>query len=171
MTAKQTVGNTAPDGSLYITLTDGAGSLVSLSEVTDIVVGTTTLTSGTDTRILYDNAGVIGEKTTTGSGSVVLATTPTLTTPVIGAATGTSLATTGALTAFSGTAVPAGGAADKAFLISSTAHLGIYFGSGAPTVSAAKGSLYICTDGSTTNDRLYVNTNGTTGWTAVITAA
>jgi hypothetical protein len=41
-------------------------------------------------------AGVISDET--GSGSLVFATSPTLTTPVIGAATGTSLTTTGALT-------------------------------------------------------------------------
>lgn len=45
--------------------------------------------------------------TTTGSGSIVLATSPTLTTPAIGAATGTSLVVTGALT--SGVASSAAG--------------------------------------------------------------
>jgi hypothetical protein len=54
--------------------------------------------------------------------------------------------------------------------MSSTAALGVYFGSGAPTVSAAQGSLYIRTDGSSTSTRAYINTNGTTGWTAVTTA-
>lgn len=38
-------------------------------------------------------------------------------------------------------------------------------GAGAPTASAAQGSLYLRTDGSSTSTRLYVNTNGTTGWT------
>lgn len=47
----------------------------------------------------------------------------------------------------------------------------IFFGSGAPTASAAKGSLYLRTDGSTTNDRMYVNTDGATTWTNVVTAA
>jgi len=47
----------------------------------------------------------------------------------------------------------------------------VFFGSGVPTLSAAKGSLYLRTDGSTTNDRMYVNTNDSTTWTAVITAA
>jgi hypothetical protein len=59
----------------------------------------------------------------------------------------------------------------SAILISSTAGLGIYVGSGAPTVSAAKGSLYLRTDGSTTNDRAYINTNGSTTWTALTTVA
>lgn len=70
-----------------------------------------------------------------------------------------------------GVAVPAGGSSAAFVHVSSTAGLGIYFGSGAPTVSAAQGSLYIRTDGSSTSTRLYVNTNGTTGWTNVTTAA
>lgn len=68
-------------------------------------------------------------------------------------------------------AVPAGGSAAAFLGLSSTAALGVYFGSGLPTVSAAQGSLYIRTDGSSTSTRLYVNTNGTTGWTNVTTAA
>lgn len=51
------------------------------------------------------------------------------------------------------------------------AGIGIYSGSGAPTIAAAKGSLYLRTDGSTTNDRAYINTNGSTTWTALTTAA
>lgn len=80
-----------------------------------------------------------------------------------------SVSATGVVTADNNTAPVAGGAA--AFLATSTAGLGIYVGSGAPTVSAAQGSLYIRTDGSSTSTRLYVNTNGTTGWTNVTTAA
>lgn len=82
---------------------------------------------------------------------------------------GSSLSVTGNVTADSGTAPVAGGTA--AFLATSTAGFGIYFGSGAPTVSAAKGSLYLRTDGTTTNDRAYINTNGSTTWTALTTAA
>lgn len=48
--------------------------------------------------------------------------------------------------------------------------IGLYIGSGAPTVSAIKGSLYLRTDGSSTSTRLYVN-NGTTTWVAVTTAS
>ena len=48
-----------------------------------LTVGTTTITSGTSTRVLYDNAGVLGEMTTTGSGTVLaLATSPTFTTDI-----------------------------------------------------------------------------------------
>jgi hypothetical protein len=82
---------------------------------------------------------------------------------------GSTVSVPGNITADSGTAPVAGGAA--AFLATSTAGLGIYVGSGAPTVSAAQGSLYIRTDGSSTSTRLYVNTNGSTTWTNVTTAA
>lgn len=57
-----------------------------------LVVGTTTISSGTTTRILYDNAGVLGEYTLTGTGTVaVMQTSPTLITPVLGVATATSI--------------------------------------------------------------------------------
>lgn len=46
----------------------------------------------------------------------------------------------------------------------------ILAGTGAPTFSATKGSLYLNLTGSTTATRLYVN-NGTTTWIAVTTAS
>jgi hypothetical protein len=77
----------------------------------------------------------------------------------------------GAATILSGTAVPAGGTTGAGYKMSSTANLGIFFGSGAPTLNAAKGSLYLRTDGSATSDRMYINTDGATAWTPVITAS
>lgn len=47
----------------------------------------------------------------------------------------------------------------------------ILVGSGAPTMSAPKGSLFVRTDGSSTSTRLYINTNGSTTWTNLTTAA
>ena len=81
----------------------------------------------------------------------------------------TTVAATGNITADSGTAPAAGGM--LAFQMSSTAGLGIYVGSGAPTVSAAKGSLYLRTDGSSGTTRAYINTDGATTWTAINTVA
>lgn len=82
----------------------------------------------------------------------------------------TTVTATGTVTAKSASALVAGGAA--AFVGTSTAgSMGIYFGSGAPTVSAAKGSLYLRSDGSTTTSRAYINTDGATTWTAITTAA
>lgn len=69
------------------------------------------------------------------------------------------------------TAIPAGGSTGKGFLLSSTANFGIFFGSGAPTLSAARGSLYLRSDGSGAGDRLYINQDNGTTWTAVTTAA
>jgi subtilisin family serine protease len=81
----------------------------------------------------------------------------------------TTVTATGNVTADSATAPAAGGMA--AFLASSTAGLGVYVGSGAPTIAAAQGSLYLRTDGSSTSTRAYINTNGSTTWTAITTAA
>jgi len=55
-----------------------------------ITIGTTTITSGTTTRVLYDNAGVVGEYVVSGSGNVAMTTSPSFTTPALGVATGTS---------------------------------------------------------------------------------
>jgi hypothetical protein len=49
-----------------------------------LTVGTTTITSGTTTRVLFDNAGVLGEYTISGSGNVAMTTSPTFTTPALG---------------------------------------------------------------------------------------
>jgi len=77
----------------------------------------------------------------------------------------------GSITANMSTAIPAGGTTGAGLKVSSTANFGVFFGSSAPTLSAAKGSLYMRSDGTTTNDRMYVNTDGSTGWTAVTTAS
>lgn len=72
-----------------------------------------------------------------------------------------------------GTVVTAGGVTGVGLLMSSTStvNLGVFFGSGAPTIQAGWGSLYIRTDGSTTSTRLYVNSSGTAAWVAVTTAS
>lgn len=83
---------------------------------------------------------------------------------------GATTSVTGTVTARSGSALVAGGA--SVFIGTNTANsMGIYFGSGAPTVSAAQGSLYLRSDGNSTSTRAYVNTNGTTGWAAITTAS
>lgn len=76
---------------------------------------------------------------------------------------------TGIVYGITGTAITAGGV--QAFGATSTGTFGIYFGSGAPTVSAAKGSIYLRSDGSSTSTRLYVNSDGSTTWVAVTTAS
>lgn len=60
----------------------GAGGTVLYTTSTiPLTVGTTTIASGNNTRILYNNSGVLGEYTLTGTGTVVvMATSPTFTT-------------------------------------------------------------------------------------------
>lgn len=221
-----------------------------------VTIGTTTVTSGATTNILYNNAGVVGEYTLTGTGTVVaMKTSPTFITPVLGIAAGTSLALGGATigsnalavtgtaafggalnanstftsigstvlvaslainsgtgnvvmwngaqigwsssgavttastndTSFvraaaasistvstfkilSGTAIPAGGTAGTGYSFSSTANFGVFGGSGAPSLVAAQGSLYLRSDG-TSITRAYINTDGSTGWTALVSVA
>ncbi len=71
---------------------DGSGNITITAAASSIVVGTTTISSGTSTRILYDNAGTLGEYTITGSGTVVaMATSPSFTTPILGTPTSGNL--------------------------------------------------------------------------------
>jgi hypothetical protein len=82
---------------------------------------------------------------------------------------GAAITATSTVTALSGSALTAGGAA--AFIGTNTAAgMGVYVGSGAPTIAAAKGSLYLRSDGSSTSTRLYVSDGGTT-WIAATTAS
>ena len=92
--------------------------------------------------------------------------TGTTTLSCSGAITGTSLSTTGAHTAFSGTAPPSGGNASDCYFFSSTSTFGVCFGTGVPTFSAAEGTLFLTTSGAP-----YYNNNGTTGWTQLGTGA
>lgn len=85
-------------------------------------------------------------------------------------ATPTGVTFQNGITASKSVGITTGGVAGQGLKVSATANFGVFFGSGAPTIAAAKGSLYLRSDGSTTNDRMYVNTNGSTTWTAVITA-
>lgn len=47
----------------------------------------------------------------------------------------------------------------------------ILSGSGAPTLSAPKGTIFIRTDGSSSSTRAYINTDGGVTWTNITTAA
>lgn len=71
---------------------------VDASSSTSITVGTSTVSGGTTTRVLYDNAGVVGEYPITGTGNVVMSTSPTLVTPILGVANATSLGVSGIIT-------------------------------------------------------------------------
>ena len=75
---------------------NGSGAPTWADVTANLTVGSTAIASGTSGYFLYNNAGTLANAATTGSGNVVLATSPNLTTPAIDAATGTSLALGGA---------------------------------------------------------------------------
>ena len=87
-----------------------------------------------------------------------------------GAATfGSTVVSASKITAGNLTAITAGGSTTTSLCATSTANFGTFFGSGAPTISAAKGSLYLRSDGTGVADRAYINTDGGTTWTAITT--
>ena len=71
--------------------TNGNFKTITTSTIGSLAVGTTTITNGASGSILYDNTGVVGEKSTTGTGNVVLVTSPTLVTPILGTPTSVTL--------------------------------------------------------------------------------
>lgn len=94
-------------------LTAGTGLTITNTTIdatgAGLTIGTTTITSGSNGRVLYDNNGVLGEMTTTGSGTVLaLATSPVLVTPTLGVAAATSLTVTTGLNPATNDASPLG---------------------------------------------------------------
>lgn len=94
--------NNVPNGSQSIlnlkngsnvTITDdGIGGItISSSSGSGIIIGTTAITSGTNTRILFNNTGVVGEYTISGTGNVAMTTSPSFTTPILGTPTSVTL--------------------------------------------------------------------------------
>jgi hypothetical protein len=60
------------------------------------------------------------------------------------------------------TAIPAGGTAGLGLMFSSTTNFGVIYGSGAPNKAAARGSLYLRSDGNP-----YYNVDGATQWAPI----
>ena len=104
-------------GGQFFTCQSGVFAAVGGGSAANVTVGTSTITGGTNTRVLYDNAGVLGEYAISGSGSVAMTTSPTFVTPTLGVASATSLALSGTagggfvefLTQSSAPAAPASG--------------------------------------------------------------
>ena len=96
------------------------------------------------TGILQGNGTAISAASTTGSGSVVLANTPTLITPVIGAATGTSLSVTGQLTSTVATGT-------APLVVSSTTQVANLNAATAGTATTATNATNVATTQVTTN--------------------
>jgi hypothetical protein len=62
-----------------------------ITGTTSLTVNNTTISGGTNGRVLYDNAGVLGEYTISGTGSVAMTNSPTLVTPALGTPTSGTL--------------------------------------------------------------------------------
>ena len=119
--------------------------------------------NGFQTVSINQSTGTVTTTATFGTATSVTSLAAT------GSVTAASLSATGNVTADSNVALVAGGA--SAFIATNTAvGMGVYIGSGAPTVAAAKGSIYLRSDGSSTSTRLYVS-DGSTTWIAVTTAS
>ena len=82
-----------------------------------------------------------------------------------------TIGVTAPITVGNGTGIVSGGSTVTALCATTTAGFCVYFGTGTPTISAAQGSIYLNNAGSSTSTRIYVNSNGTTGWVAVTTAS
>lgn len=147
--------------------TGGAGGAVSVTGGTGGASSTGAGGAGASVTV----SGGTGGAATAGTGNGGAGGNLTLNAGAGGATTGGAAGAGGNVRLANNVALPAGGSAAGAVLLSSTASFGIYFGSGAPTVSAAQGSIYLRSDGSSTSTRLYVNTTGSTTWTNVTTAA
>lgn len=66
-------------------VSDGANyQLYGSSVAIGIGIGSTAISSGTTTRILFDNAGVLGEYSISGTGNVCMTTSCSMTTPILG---------------------------------------------------------------------------------------
>jgi hypothetical protein len=143
-----------------LTLTPASGVALRLNGVantsSEVIVGSST--SGQSFGLTI-NAG-----TTTADYGLLVASQN-------GATNFLSVAGNGVITVASNTAIAAGGSVSNGISFTNTSAFGVFTGSGVPTISAAKGSLYLRSDGSTTTNRAYINTDGATTWTAVTTAA
>jgi hypothetical protein len=180
ITGTYTLGGTPTFPAAVVTLT-GTQALTNKT-LTSPTINTPTISNATITSDSYagytgaTTGSIYGISVTAGAISSALSLTSTL--AVTGATTlSSTLAVTGAVSTVgqptfqTGTAPPAAGLATAGILMSSTASLGLFYGTGAPTFSAAKGSLYINTSATTTTTRLYINSSGSTTWTTFTTAA
>jgi hypothetical protein len=164
------INGTAFDGSANITIVADAGTLsgttLKSTVTSSSLTGVGTITSGTwngsTVGVAYGGTGVT---TSTGSGSVVLSSNPTLTNPILGTATGTSLTLTGVLSA--------GTSSVTSSTISGNGTIGGTLGvTGATTLSSTLiAGTSTLTSLSVTNNETVGGTLGVTGATTLTGAA
>ncbi len=150
-------------GRILTTAAGGSGTVTSVSVVTangfagTVANATTTpaitLTTTINSPVLAGNGTAIAAATTTGSGStVVLQDTPTLTTPNIGAATGTSLSVSGILRSQTSLVLEETGAGTDTITIQ------------APSSIAASYTLTLPVDDGNSGEVLSTDGNGVLSW-------
>lgn len=132
--------------------------LLDLASTSVGITGSLTVSTLTSGRIpLVSTAGLFADSSTItySAGTITLS----------------GLISNGNVVAHASTAIPSGGTTGSGIKVSSATNFGVFFGSSAPGLSAAKGSLYLRSDGTGTNDRAYINTDGSNTWTALVTVA
>lgn len=171
-----TTGNvsaTAGQVNAGTTMTAGTG----ITATTGNIVATagqvnagTTMTAGTGITATTGNiaasSGNVSASGTVTGGTGITATTGNVSATAGAVNAGTSMtASSGNITATSGNFVMT----DNTKAIQFGAIISIVAGTGAPSASLPKGSLYLRTDGSGVNDRAYIATDSAGTWTPIVT--
>jgi len=164
--------NVAGGAATFTTVTATAGitagtTLTATAGNVNVTAGDVVLTAGDVLLTAGDIVATLGDITASAGDIVATVAAVEAGTTVTGG-TGV-IATTGNVTSTAGDVEAA--TATKGFICGSG--LKVIDGAGSPhgSVTAPKGSLYLRTDGTTTNDRAYINTDSSTTWTALTTAA
>lgn len=122
--------------------------------ITGLTIGTTGITNGTNTRILYNNGGVLGEYLVTGTGTTaVLSNSPTISTSL----TVTTASTTNVIRDLVGTPT------SIAFYLNQTTPSATNYtiaSDGSNTYINSATATYLSTNGAT---RMYINNSGNIG--------
>ena len=176
VTHANTTGKTANDhhAQLHQAAHAAAGadpitSLGAISFTGALSIGATPATAG---AVRLTNNTYVGFRNGANTGNVVGLYLDNVDNLYLGGAGGAAVASLliGAPAVLVGT-LTVGGITTAALQVCTSGPL-IYSGSGAPTISATvKGSLYLRSDGTTTNNRAYIATDTVGGWTALTTAA
>lgn len=139
----------------YLTIANAALTYQPIgSYLTGLTVGSTVIGSGTNTRILYNNAGVLGEYAVTGTGTTaVLSTSPTISTSL----TVTTTSTTNVIRDLVGTPT-----SSAIYLNQTTPSATNYTiaSDGSNTYINSATATYLSTNGAT---RMYINNSGNIG--------
>lgn len=184
-----TESNTTPDGAILVRSTSGVAvtgnSILYPSPNGVVSAGDNSSLSISGNAIVdpWSNTVAVGQAigvVTTGNNSSILVGNNTIqhldksatylltTSTGIAVKLGTGTSNTATL-GFNSTNATAYDADADSILASGLKNYGLYSGTGLPTFAAQQGAIYFRVDGSSSSTRLYMNTDGSTGWTYVPT--